>query len=136
MERFLFDKHQYKQIYMILSMTGYGRASGNYLNKKISVEIKSLNGKATDLRLKVPLDYKEKEMELRRMILDKAIRGKLEANISVEDELGNIDVGLNRKLFKKYYSELTHLMNELNIQSQDIIAPILRIPNVLQADEK
>jgi uncharacterized protein (TIGR00255 family) len=120
---------------MILSMTGYGRASGIYLNKKISVEVKSLNGKATDLRLKVPLDYKEKEMELRRMILNKAIRGKLEAIISVEDELGNIDVGLNRKLFKKYYVELTHLMDELDIQTQDVVASILRIPNVLQADE-
>lgn len=121
---------------MILSMTGYGRASGNYLNKKISVEIKSLNGKATDLRLKLPLDYKEKEIELRRIILNKAIRGKLEANIIVEDELGNIDVGLNRKLFKKYYVELTQLMAELHIQTQDVVASILRIPNVLLADEK
>lgn len=121
---------------MILSMTGYGRASGNFSNKKISIELKSLNGKATDLRMKMPLDYKEKEMELRRLILNKAIRGKLEANITVEDELGNVDVGLNRKLFKKYYVELTQLMEELHIQTQDVVASILRIPNVLQADEK
>ena len=49
---------------MLLSMTGYGRASGTYSNKKITMEIKSLNGKSTDLRLKLPLDYKEKEMDV------------------------------------------------------------------------
>lgn len=119
---------------MVLSMTGYGRATKSFQDKKISMEIKTLNGKTTDLRLKLPLDYKVKEMDVRRIILNEAMRGKLDATITVEDELGSIDFGLNKKLFKKYYLELTGIMDELKIESSDMVSSILRIQNVLQSD--
>ena len=61
---------------MLLSMTGYGRASGSFGGKTISVEIRALNSKLTDLKLRLPADYKEKELEFRKLVTDHAERGK------------------------------------------------------------
>ena len=123
-----------KNGYMLLSMTGYGRASNVYNGKTIIVEIRSLNGKSTDLRLKLPNAYKEKELNIRKMILNGAERGKIDANIEVLSDLGDGEYGLNKKLFTKYYEELKKLQTALSINSGDIVQTILRIPNVIQSE--
>ncbi|MCB0576666.1 MAG: YicC family protein, partial [Saprospiraceae bacterium] len=63
---------------MLLSMTGYGRATGSFGEKTISVELRALNSKMTDLKIRLPGDYKEKEIELRKIINDHAERGKID----------------------------------------------------------
>ncbi len=118
---------------MVLSMTGYGQASRAFKDKTIRVEIKSLNGKTSDIRCKVPGSYKEKEIQLRKLVLEKAHRGKFDFSLTIESEKGDDEYGLNKLLFKKYYKELTDLHNELNIPQGDIVQSILRIPNVVGA---
>jgi len=118
---------------MVLSMTGYGQASKAFKDKTIRVEIKSLNGKTSDIRCKVPGSYKEKEIQLRKLVLEKAFRGKFDFSLTIESEKGDDEYGLNKLLFKKYYKELTDLHNELDIPQGDIVQSILRIPNVVGA---
>jgi len=112
-------------------MTGYGQASQDFQDKKIVVEVRTLNGKSTDLRFRFPNNYKEKEITLRKIILDKAIRGKLDASITIENDAGEESIVLNKSLFKKYYSELKGIMDEENIVDGDLVQAIMRIPNVL-----
>lgn len=114
-------------------MTGYGQASTQFKDKKILVEIKSLNGKTSDIRCKVPGSYKEKEIQLRKYLIEKAYRGKFDFTLTIESDKGDDEYGLNKSLFRKYYRELTELKEELNIESGDIIQSILRIPNVVGA---
>lgn len=120
---------------MILSMTGYGEGKGTYKNKTITVEIKSLNGKTTDIRFKSPANYREKEIELRKFIITHARRGKFDVSISFDAESAAEAFGLNKLLFKKYWNELSKLNDELNFDQQGVAAAILRIPNVVQAED-
>lgn len=114
-------------------MTGYGQASNQFKDKKIQVEIKSLNGKTSDIRCKVPGSYKEKEIQLRKNLMEKAFRGKFDFTLTIESDKGDDEYGLNKALFRKYYQELMDLKDELGIESGDIIQSILRIPNVVGA---
>ncbi len=116
---------------MLLSMTGFGSASLDFEDKTISVEVRSLNSKFTDLRIKMPQAYKGKEAELRKMISDKAERGKLDVVIDVKTTNGDGDYGLNKQLFRKYHSELAALSEELNLTNSDLLQAILKLPNVI-----
>lgn len=120
---------------MILSMTGYGEGKGSYKNKSITVEIKSLNGKTTDIRFKSPANYREKELELRKFIIGHALRGKFDVSISFDAASAAEEFGLNKALFKKYWSELSTLKKELKFDQDGVVAAILRIPNVVQAED-
>lgn len=114
-------------------MTGYGRAHGSFNDKSITVELRALNSKLTDLKLRLPGDYKEKEVELRRMITEHAERGKIDFALDVQNKDGVAIVSLNEALFRGYHRELTRLANELNINQGEIMQAILRIPNVVAA---
>ena len=120
---------------MLLSMTGYGRGTTTQTGKSITIEIRSLNSKFTDIRFKIPNNYKEKEPEFRRLITEKAQRGKLDMTLDIKSSSGDEDFGLNKPLFKRYFDELTQLSKELNIDHGDIIQSILRIPNVVGGAE-
>jgi uncharacterized protein (TIGR00255 family) len=115
---------------MLLSMTGYGRASGSYNGKIISVEVRTLNSKLTDLKMRLPGDYKEKEIEMRKLVIDHAERGKIDLLIDVQSADGGALVSLNENLFRGYHRELTRLTAELNISQQDLLTTIMRIPNI------
>jgi len=114
-------------------MTGYGRAVGNYGDKVISVEVRALNAKVTDLKLRFLGDYKEKELELRRLILEHVERGKLDLLIEVQSADGAAAVSLNEGLFRGYYREIKRLAEELHLPHDDILLAILRIPNVVNS---
>lgn len=122
---------------MLLSMTGYGRATEAFNEKTITIEIRSLNSKYTDVRLKVPQNYKAKELELRKIVSTKTERGKIDVNVEVKSLDSDGDYALNKGLFSKYYRELTTLTKELGIANEDFTQAILRIPNVIgPGDEK
>jgi len=120
---------------MLLSMTGYGRSSRRYGDKNISVEIKSLNGKTSDLRLRVPANFKEKEIAIRKIILKGCSRGKIDANIEITSESGEDGYGLNKTLFTRYLNELEGLEIPKGNNS-DYVQAILRIPNVIKSEDK
>jgi len=118
---------------MLLSMTGYGRASGSFGEKTINAEVRALNSKMTDLKIRFPADYKEKEVELRKLITDHAERGKLDIVVDVQNADGAASVSLNEALFRGYHRELSRIATELNINQADMLQSILRIPNVVAA---
>lgn len=97
---------------MILSMTGFGRSEGIFEGKKISVEIKSLNSKSLDLGIRVPLRYKEKEFDIRKVINDSVLRGKVDCFINVESINEDNDVKINKELIKGYISHLKAIADD------------------------
>lgn len=119
---------------MILSMTGFGKAIANYNKKKINIELKSLNGKTADIRFKLSNNFREKEVLLRNIIMDHAKRGKIECSIQIQSG-ENETVQLNRGLFMAYLREVKDIENEMGIESTDLSSAILRLPNVIIADE-
>src|SRR5690554_242840 len=121
---------------MLQSMTGYGRATGTLLNKKVSVEVRSLNSKGTDVYLKVPNAFKSYELPIRKMIGETLRRGKIECFINEESIEGKTDINLNKELFLAYYHEIKSLVNSVGEDSADILTVILRIPEVLHPAEE
>ncbi len=121
---------------MLLSMTGYGRATSTFSDKSITIEVRALNSKMTDIRFKMPFNYKEKEIELRRILTEQAERGKIDVSINIRSLSGEDDFALNHELFKKYYKELKGLTAELNMPSDDLLSAILRLPNIVGTDEE
>ena len=87
-------------------MTGFGRAETVYEGKKITVDIKSLNSKTFDLNVKTPLRYKEKEFEIRKLLNDKILRGKVDCYINCESLEDSNDVKINQDIVKNYIEQL------------------------------
>ena len=112
-------------------MTGYGKASGAYKDKKITVEIKSLNSKNLDLFVRSQSVYKEKEIDARKLVSNKVERGKVELNIQVEKVGGNLKNEINQDLAKAYFEEIKSL-NESTIGQKDVdyVGMIMRMPDV------
>lgn len=116
---------------MLLSMTGYGRASGAVGDKALAVEVRALNSKITDIKLRLPGDFKEREIELRKLIADHAERGKIDVVLDIQQADGATSVNINASLFKGYYREISRLIQETGIPQGDVLQSILRIPNVI-----
>ena len=121
---------------MVLSMTGFGQAQEVVGNQKFSLELKSLNGKASDIRLKVPSYYKDKEMIVRRTLLKGAMRGKIDANLSIVSDAGDDEFGINTVLYKKYFNELQEIHETIGAPTGDLATAILRIPNVVSSRDE
>ncbi len=121
---------------MLLSMTGYGRAVQSFGEKSIKVEIRSLNSRQTDMRLKTPQALRSKETELRKLVLDHINRGKIDLSIDIRSLQGDDDFALNMPLFKRYFVELTALSRDLGTTAGDIMPAILRLPNVVGVEEE
>ncbi|WET00357.1 DUF1732 domain-containing protein [Chryseobacterium arthrosphaerae] len=97
---------------MILSMTGFGRAEGVFEGKKITIDIKSLNSKSFDLNIKIPLRYKEKEFEIRKILNDRIIRGKVDCYVNLENLEESNDVKINKSLIDSYINELKNIASD------------------------
>ena len=121
---------------MLLSMTGYGRADDSFESKKITVEVRSLNSKFTDLRIKLPQNYKEKEQDLNKLAANMVERGKIEISIEIQSISGDEEFSLNVPLFKKYHVELSKLSDELGLDKTNLLPAILRMPQVLNSTQQ
>ncbi|MBS1764511.1 MAG: YicC family protein [Bacteroidetes bacterium] len=126
---------------MIRSMTGYGKAAGEFGGKTISVEIKSLNSKFFDLNLRLPQAYKDKEMELRAQLLKDAERGKMDVIITIETDPAKQSNLLNKDLIKVLLKDLKEIKTELNLADENLLQIIMQQPQVVnndasEADEK
>jgi len=93
-------------------MTGFGRAEDVFEGKKITVDVKSLNSKSFDLNIKIPLRYKEKEFEIRKILNDRIIRGKVDCYINIENLEESNDVKINKKLIDSYMNELRNIASD------------------------
>lgn len=121
---------------MLHSMTAYGRATAHSGQIKSEVELRSVNSKFLDLRIKMPLLFKDKEMEIRQLVTTHVERGKVELNITITGSENTIEApSIDPVLFRKYVREIQALTKELDLPPGDIIAQVLRIPQVLSPSE-
>ncbi|MBO4551031.1 MAG: YicC family protein, partial [Bacteroidaceae bacterium] len=117
---------------MILSMTGYGKASAEFQGKKITAEVKSLNSKALDLSTRVAPIYREKEMEVRAILTQSLERGKVEFNLWIEQQEQVDACPINSELVAAYYRQMVDISTKYNIpQPNDYWQAIIRMPDVL-----
>jgi len=124
---------------MLLSMTGYGKAVATLAGKTVHVEIKTLNSKAFDCSTRIAPIYREKEMEIRRMIQESVVRGKVDFSIWTEKDETNDAATINVATATNYYNQLTALrqaMGETKPMSIDEALPlIMRMPEVMSRTE-
>ena len=120
---------------MILSMTGFGKASVVYKNKKITAEIKSLNSKQLDFAIRLPQQYREIELVLRNMVAKLLERGKVDLYVYSETTEEAAPAMLNVPLLTTYMKQLQQLSQTLGIpQPQDWLATLLRLPDAIKTD--
>ena len=122
---------------MILSMTGYGKASAEFEGKKITAEIKSLNSKALDLQTRIAPVYREKEMELRAMISAELERGKVDFSLYIERDDSGAAVPMSRQVIKSYVEQIRAISTELGLHDPEEhwFPTLLRLPDVLTKTE-
>lgn len=123
---------------MIKSMTGYGKASNEFKDKQIRVEIKSLNSKQSDINIKMPVQYREKEIFLRNEINQFLDRGKIDVSIWIESSENDKNIQLNEPLILEYYNQLINISKKIvsNIENEQILQIIMRLPEVVKTDLK
>ncbi len=124
---------------MILSMTGYGRAENQWKEKKIVIELRSLNSKTMDLSVRIAPAIRYKELEIRNIVSQKLERGKVDLSISYQDINTGIQTHytpINKEAFGYYYRELQALQGELGIAPKDLAEAILRLPDVMRSTEE
>ena len=120
---------------MLLSMTGFGKAVAVTKNKKITVEIKSLNSKQLDLNARVPSVYRDKELELRNMVGRPLERGKVDMTVTVENLGGETNTTLNVTALQAYKKQIEDASAALGIPvPSDWYSVLLRFPDVMHTD--
>jgi len=116
-------------------MTGYGKAELQKETKKFSAEVRSLNSKGLDLSVRVPSVYRDKELELRSTYGELVIRGKSEVSIYIENNSGEKRMHLDTDLMNSYYNELSVWKEGKDLGSADILATLMRMPEVMKFDQ-
>lgn len=116
---------------MIQSMTGYGKAIVTYKEKKINVEIKSLNSKSLDLSTRIAPLYREKEMEIRQQISSALERGKIDFSIWIEKDIANEVNPINSDIVAHYYQQIKQIAKTTGIpEPLDWFQTIVRLPDI------
>lgn len=117
-------------------MTGYGKAVVAYKEKKINVEVKSLNSKSLDLSARIAPLYREKEMEIRRLLAQKLERGKVDFSLWVEKESTVDATPINAALIENYYKQIKAISASTGIpEPEDWFTTLLRLPDVTAKTE-
>jgi len=121
---------------MIQSMTGYGKAVVAFKEKKINVEVKSLNSKQLDLNTRIAPLYREKEMEIRQMVAEAVIRGKVDLSVWIEKDMAVDATPINAALVENYFQQMKFISDKTGIpMPEDCFYTLLRMPDVLTKTE-
>jgi uncharacterized protein (TIGR00255 family) len=121
---------------MIKSMTGFGKSIAEIPQKKISIEIKSLNSKSLDLNTRLPWIYKEKESEIRNLVSQKLDRGKIDLAINFDVLDAEIVPVINKNVIKNYFTQMKEISSEMGINSDEqILSIIMRLPDALKTEK-
>ena len=121
---------------MIQSMTGYGKAVVAYKDKKIHAEVKSLNSKQLDLNTRIAPLYREKEMEVRQMVAEALIRGKVDMSVWIEKDTAVDPTPINTALVENYYNQIKTISEKTGIPvPEDWFYTLLRMPDVLTKND-
>lgn len=123
---------------MIQSMTGYGKAESRFGNNKIIIEIRSVNGKGSEVNLKTQIIPREKEIEVKQIVAQALQRGTIDLFSSIEYAQESIARAINKDVFFSYYRQISELQNELGLEndSKELIQTILRLPDVIDNQKR
>jgi uncharacterized protein (TIGR00255 family) len=116
-------------------MTGYGKAVLETAHRKITVEVKTLNSKQADINTRLPWIYKEKELEIRNMILRRLERGKIDLYVSfdtMEEEPAPV---INKNIVRNYYNQMKDISDELGLNcDNDLLSIVMRLPETMKTE--
>lgn len=115
---------------MLKSMTGYGKATSNFLNKRITVEARSLNSKSLDLTVRYPPIYKELEGDIRSLISENLDRGKIDITINIDGTGDSKNYTINKDLAIAYYNDLKSVNEAIGEKSEDYLSLIVKMPDI------
>lgn len=121
---------------MIHSMTGYGKSKAHLDNKSVIIEIRALNSKQADVNMKVAPIFKSREIDIRKKVVKALERGKIDVNVSCDYHPGHTANTINVPLFNSYVSHLKSLAEENQLPQDNIINTVMRIPNIMMAQEE
>ncbi|NLN32527.1 MAG: YicC family protein [Flavobacteriaceae bacterium] len=110
-------------------MTGYGKAVAECSDKKITIEIRSLNSKSIDLNTRLPFLYKEKELDIRKVLSEKLQRGKVDFTVNTEATADNKAQQINPEIIKAYINEFKAIVPEAT--DPELLAIVMRLPDVM-----
>jgi len=116
---------------MIQSMTGFGKSLTQIPNKKITVELKSLNSKNFDLNARIPSQYREKELDLRNIISNNLVRGKVDLSIYVEYTGEQTSTNVNTEVVKNYMDQLRNIVNASEVE---LLKMAVKMPDSLKTE--
>lgn len=120
---------------MIRSMTGYGKTECQLPGKKLSIEIKSLNGKQLDTGIRLPLLYRDKELEIRQMIASALERGKVDCTFYYELNGDACSGAINEQVVRNYYQQLSRISEELGLEtSLELLTTVMRLPDTVRTE--
>ncbi len=122
---------------MIISMTGYGKAECEINDKKISIEVKSLNSKQLDISTRIPSVYKEKDIEIRREIGDALKRGKIDFSIYFESMGLKSNAKVNEAIVSDYFNQISSISQKLNLPvNESVMQIIMRLPDTVKVEHE
>lgn len=118
---------------MIQSMTGYGKTVLQLSTKKISIELKSLNSKNLDVSVRMPSYYREKELDVRKKIASKLVRGKIDFSIYIENNGGEVHSKINENVVKEYMNQLKEIVDS---NEMELLKMAVRLPDSLKTERE
>lgn len=118
---------------MIHSMTGFGKAVSQLSNKKIIVEIKSLNSKSLDLNVRLPQVYREKELELRKLLSGELHRGKVDYSLYIENVTEQTNTTVNAPIVKDYIAQMKNILPDAD--ETELMKMAVRMPDALKTEK-
>ncbi len=122
---------------MVKSMTGYGKAECEFSHKKVTIEIKSLNSKQMDLNTRISLIFREKDLEIRRELSEKLVRGKVDFILYTESLGDESATKINAGIVRSYYKQMEQISADLNIPlNNNILQTILTLPEVVRNERE
>lgn len=123
-------------VIMIQSMTGYGKKTIQLPTKKITLELKTLNSKNLDLNVRIPNYYKEKELDVRKTISSKLVRGKIDFSIYVEMTADESLTTINGALVKNYMQQLRNIIQSGGTNDVELLQMAIRLPDALKTERE
>lgn len=120
---------------MIKSMTGFGKAEFEVNNKKITLELKALNSKQIDINARLPSVYREKEIEMRKELSEKLVRGKIDLTLFIENHGSESSSKINEPILIRYFQHMKEISESLGlVPDQNSLNALLRLPDVVKAE--
>lgn len=120
---------------MLHSMTGFGKAVKEFPGKKVTIEVKSLNSKQADIAVRIPSALRQHELEMRNMVADKLVRGKIDLTVTIESQGDEAAHKLNVAVMEAYKKQIQDAAAQLGVpEPSDWMGMLMRFPDVTHVE--